>query len=116
MIRVCLGDQSPGDRAWGRGIAEINGELFKVTLFQGSATEEWTAILQPTLWQVVEEEGSVEDGKIIKALKREIERPLEERREYDPFKEVMKGLRRTNPELVDAIQVIVDEVKGGEEG
>jgi hypothetical protein len=115
MIRICLGDQSPGDRAWGRGLAEIDGQLYKIALFAGSATEEWSGILQPTLWQVVEEEGSVEDGKIMRAIKREMEKPPEETRIYDPISEIIKGLRRTNPELVDAIQGIITEgLKGGE--
>jgi hypothetical protein len=114
MIRICLGDQSPGDRAWGRGLAEIDGQLYKIALFAGSATEEWSVILQPTLWQVVEEEGSVEDGKISRAIRSELSQPLEEKRVYDPLEEVLKGLKKTNPDLVSAIQLIVNGVKGGE--
>ena len=110
MIRICLGDQSPQDRAWGRGLVEIDGEMYKLVLFSGSATEEWTAQLQPILFQEIEEES-----KIGRAVREELERPPEEVRVInDPLAETMRLLKRTNPELVDSVQVILDGLKGGE--
>jgi hypothetical protein len=106
-MRLCLGDTHQGDRAYGRGLVEIEGEMFKVTLFSGSATEEWSAILQPTTWIEVED-----DDKIGRAILREKNKPPEERRAtYDPLKEVMRMLESTNPDLVKSIEVVMEGLR-----
>lgn len=43
-----------------KGVVEIEDELFKVTFFPGSATEEWRAILQPTAFVRLTQGGELE--------------------------------------------------------
>ena len=60
-MKLCL--THIDDRKW-VGVLEKEGDFFKVTLFPGSATTDWEAILQPTLFQ------SLTSTKLIEAIDR----------------------------------------------
>ena len=48
-------------RRW-LGLVDIEGQVYKFTLWPGSATEEWRALLQPATWVELSE------GKIPRAI------------------------------------------------
>ena len=58
------------DRRW-QGLVEIEGEVYKVTLWPGSATEEWKALLQTAAW--VELDGEDKISKAIQIAKKDYE-------------------------------------------
>ena len=58
------------DRRW-QGLVEIEGEIYKVTLWPGSATEEWKALLQTAAW--VELDGEDKISKAIQIAKKDYE-------------------------------------------
>jgi hypothetical protein len=55
------------DRRW-QGLVEIEDAIYKVTLWPGSATEEWKALLQTAAWVELDE------GKIPNAITKAKER------------------------------------------
>jgi hypothetical protein len=55
------------DRRW-QGLVDIDGEIYKVTLWPGSTTEEWKALLQTAAWVELDE------GKIPNAITKAKER------------------------------------------
>lgn len=95
-------------RAW-RGLTKIDGEMFKVHLFPGSATKDWEAVLMTGDFVELTPEN-----KIVQAIKKA----------FDDYNKVSQPLTRLEVDKLaklvtdnpDALEEIMRALKGGEEG
>ena len=92
-------------RMW-QGLVQIEEEVYRVTLWPGSATEEWKALLQPAAWVELSE------GKVKKAIE-------EAKGVYDRGESVIEKV-----DIVDLLEIVrgdeklrkkIEEVMKGEE-
>jgi len=89
-----------------RGLVDINGETFKVTLFPGSATTDWEAVLEIGGWVELSD-----DSKLTLAVSsaykswQKMEQPIPHTQEQA----LLEALKE-HPEL---LEVIVNALKGG---
>jgi len=106
MRKIELALFDADDRRW-MGLTLIDGELFKVNIFPGSATQEWSAVLMTGAF--VELTGG---DKLTQAIERA----------YDEYSRVGQPLTRSEvdklTELVaskpEALEEIMAVLKGGE--
>jgi len=98
------------DRRW-QGLVEIEGEIYKVTIWPGSATEEWKALLQTAAWVELDE------GKILRAI-------MEAKKDYDGESTIMDKVdivellkvARGDETLMAKIREVMESGQGEEEG
>lgn len=89
-----------------KGLVEIEGETFKVTLFPGSATKDWEAVLEIGGWVELSD-----DSKLTQAITQAYtswqqgEQPISK-----PQEQAILEALKEHPEL---LEVIVNALKGG---
>jgi hypothetical protein len=88
------------DRRW-QGLVDIDGEIYKVTIWPGSATEEWRALLQTSAWVELDE------GKVVDAIVKAKERYDLGGSALDEVAELMK-LAEGNTELSRKIKEVME--------
>ena len=93
-------------RSW-RGLVEIDGETFKVTLFPGSATTDWEAVLEIGGWVELSD-----DSKLTQAIysaytsdQQRGEQPISK-----PQEQAILEALKEHPELLEEI---ANALKGG---
>lgn len=84
-----------------KGLVEIEGETFKVTLFPGSATKDWDAVLEIGGWVEL-----TPDTKLIQAIERSL---IDWERGVPPQEQAILEALKEHPEL---LEVIVNALKG----
>lgn len=105
-IKIVLGESSQDNRWW--GLVEIDGEIYKVTLWIGSAVKPTTALLQTAAWTELTEEGSL--FQPIKEAYDQYHHPPEPshivtRHSIDQIKNLVVD----NPEAADEIAKLLDK-------
>lgn len=90
-----------------RGLVDINGETFKVTLFPGSATKDWEAVLEIGGWVELSD-----DSKLTQAIEKSytLWNLIEPAAPHNKpqAQEILEALK-THPELLEDITKILKE-------
>jgi hypothetical protein len=97
------------DDLW-KGLVEIEGELFKVTLWPGSATTEWKASLQPHLFVELTEGQPIANA--IEVAKKRLGQDVTQIPSTPPEADLLRMVR-DNPEL---LKEILEALNGTKEG
>lgn len=86
------------DTTW-KGLVDIEGETFKVTLLPGSATEDWKAVLEVGGWVELSSDGKIADAIRTALLDQErLEQPI-----LKPQEQAILEALQEQPQLMDEI-------------